>query len=171
MKKLLIILLPLSLQAQQVDTLVFKTNMGDIKQYVVSNRGVFNTINNATAASIATKQNTITVLPFVNGGITGSAATSATTGTISVPMTSRIITCVPTGAMTLNATGGIAGQTVTFVFTTSGASSFVVTFGTNFRKTATLATGTTTNRVFAVTFLCIADNGTWVETGRTAAQT
>ncbi len=116
------------------------------------------------------KQNTITVLPFANGGITGVTALG-TTGTISVPMTSRIFTCTPTAAITFNATGGIAGQTVTFIITTSGVNSFNLTFGTNFRKVGVLATGTTSARYFAVTFICLSDNGIWQEISRTAAQT
>lgn len=108
-------------------------------------------------------------LPYANGGFAGSAATSATTGAMTVTMNTRIITITPTGACTFNASGGIAGQTATFVVTTSGASSFVLTFGTNFKSTATLATGTTTAKIFAVTFLNT--NGTqWVEISRTAAQ-
>jgi hypothetical protein len=122
------------------------------------------------AADIAGKQNTITVLPFANGGISGAAAASATSGTISLPMTSRIITVTPTGAITFNATGGIAGQMVTIYVTTSGTTSYTITFGTNFRKTGTLATGVASARYFAVSFLCI-DGTIWAEIGRTAAQT
>lgn len=107
------------------------------------------------------------ILPFAsNAG--ASAATSATTGIITVNMTSTIITVTPTGAMTFNGSGGVTGQRTTFVITTSGASSFVLTWGTNYRTTGTLATGTTTAKIFCVSFLCT--NGTqWVETSRTAA--
>lgn len=109
-------------------------------------------------------------LSFANGGISASAPTSATTGTITVNMISSVITCTPTGAMTLNASGGVAGQIITFSFTTSGTTSFVITFGTNFRKTGTLATGTTSARFFTVTFRCL-DGTIWSEISRTAAQT
>lgn len=107
----------------------------------------------------------------VAGGLLGAGATSATTGTMTVNMgTNRVITITPTGACTFNASGGTAGHEVTFAVTTSGTSSFVLTFGTNFRKTGTLATGTTSARFFAVTFVCI--NGTiWQEIARTAVQT
>lgn len=109
----------------------------------------------------------------IPAGVQGSgtsAATSATTGAMTVSMTTDIITITPTGACTFNATGGALGKIVTFVITTSGTSSFTLTFGTNFRKTGTLATGTTSARFFAVTFRNI--NGTiWQEIGRTAAQT
>ena len=93
----------------------------------------------------------INVVPFANGGNAGSAATSATTGTMTVSMATRVITITPTGACTFNASGGIAGQTATFVITTAGATSFVLTWGTNFRKVGTLATGTVAARTFTVT--------------------
>lgn len=99
-----------------------------------------------------------------------SAATPATTGTMTVSMTTDIVTITPTGACTFNASGGTTGRLLTFSFTTSGTSSFVMTFGTNFRKVGTLATGTVSARFFAVTFRCL--NGTtWQEIARTAVQT
>lgn len=146
----------------------------DLANGAVANLSGTNTGDNATntqySGLAASKQNVITVLPFANGGISGAAATSATTGTMTVNMTSSIITITPTGACTFNASGGVAGQVVTFAVTTSGVTSFVLTFGTNFRKVGTLATGTTSARFFSVTFRCI-DGTIWQEIGRTAAQT
>jgi hypothetical protein len=103
--------------------------------------------------------------------VAANTATPATTGTQSIDMTGKsILTITPTGACTFNASGGFAGQLVTFIITTSGTTSFTLTFGTNFRKTGTLATGTTSARFFAITFRCV--NGTiWQEICRTAAQT
>ena len=121
-------------------------------------------------AGLNGKEGTISVLSFAKGGISGAAATSATTGTMTVSMTTSVITITPTGACTFNASGGVAGQRVTFAITTSGTSSFTLTFGTNFRKTGTLATGTTSARFFSVTFVCI-DGTVWQEVARTAAQT
>lgn len=105
------------------------------------------------------------------GGLLGAAALPATTGAMTANMAAaRVLTITPTGACTFNASGGTAGHEVTFAITTGGASSFTMTWGTNFRKAGTLATGTTTARFFSVTFVCI--NGTiWQEIGRTAAQT
>jgi hypothetical protein len=102
--------------------------------------------------------------------VSPTAATSATTGTMTValPNGDGVITITPTGACTFNGTGGKPGARVTFIITTSGTSSFVLTWGTNFKTTATLATGTTTAKVFAVSFVC-KDGTTWVETGRTTA--
>lgn len=108
-----------------------------------------------------------TVPPVASGT---TAATPATTGTMTVSMTTDVVTITPTGACTFNASGGATGKTLTFSITTSGTSSFVLTFGTNFRKTGTLATGTTSARFFTVTFRCL-DGTVWSEVARTAVQT
>jgi len=98
-----------------------------------------------------------------------AAATLATTGTMTVNMNnSNVITITPTGACTFNASGGVAGQRQTFIVTTSGTVSYILTFGTNFKSAGTLTTGTTSGKVFCVDFVC-KDGTTWTETGRTAA--
>lgn len=106
---------------------------------------------------------------YARGGLGACAATSATTGTITVNMTTPCITVTPTGAMQFNASGGVAGQIAVFSITTAGAASFVLTWGTNFRKTGTLATGVTAARFFTVVFYCL-DGSTWTEISRTAVQ-
>lgn len=86
-------------------------------------------------------------------------------------MNTAIKTCTPTGACTFNAdASGAIGDILTFHFTTSGVSSFVMTFGTNFRKVGTLATGTTSARFFSVTFRKVTAT-VWSEMCRTAVQT
>jgi hypothetical protein len=98
-----------------------------------------------------------------------SQAAPATTGTMIIAMDGSMITITPTGACTFNATGtSRVGKLVTFVITTAGASSFVLTWGTNFKATGTLATGATAGKKFAVTFRCL-DGTTWIEVARTAA--
>jgi hypothetical protein len=98
------------------------------------------------------------------------SATSATTGTMTVTMGEGGRTITPTGACTFNASGGTIGQRCTFLVTTSGTTSYTLTFGTGFRKVGTLATGTVSARFFAVTFFCYAANS-WQEIARTAVQT
>jgi len=96
------------------------------------------------------------------------AAAPATTGTMTTTLTNlTVMTITPTGACTFNASGGIAGQQCSFVITTSGASSFVLTWGTNYKTTGTLATGTVTAKVFTVNF--IYDGVNWNEQSRTTA--
>lgn len=99
-----------------------------------------------------------------------TAAATAASGTMTVAMPSGdgVVTITPTGACTFNASGGKAGARCTFYITTSGSSSFTLTWSTNFKVTATLATGVTTGKVFTVSFVC-KDGTTWAETGRTAA--
>jgi len=94
-------------------------------------------------------------------------AIPATTGTISVTMDGEIKSITPTGACTFNALGGVKGQTCSFVITTSGTTSYTLTWGTAFKSIGTLATGTVSGKVFTVSF--IFDGTNWVETGRTTA--
>jgi len=99
----------------------------------------------------------------------GASATPATTGAMTVNMgTVSVFTITPTGACTFNASGGIAGQRVGFIITTSGTTARVLTFGTNFKAAGKLSTGTVTAKIFQVSFTC-KDGTLWVEEGRTAA--
>lgn len=105
---------------------------------------------------------------FAGGGNCGAANTPATSGTMTVNMVTSVITITPSGACTFNASGGVAGQRVSFIVTTSGTVARVLTFGTNFKAAGTLSTGTVTAKVFQVSFTC-KDGTLWVEEGRTAA--
>lgn len=109
-------------------------------------------------------------IPGPAGGLLGAVAAPATTGTMTVDMTTnRVVTITPSGACTFNASGGTAGHEVTFAITTSGTTSRTLTWGTNFRKVGTLATGTVSARFFSVSFVCV-DGTIWQETARTAVQ-
>lgn len=78
-----------------------------------------------------------------------------------------VFTLVPNQSASINASGGIAGGEARFVITTSGTVSYTLTFGTNFKSTGTLATGTSSGKVFTVSF-CY-DGTNWNETSRTGA--
>lgn len=85
------------------------------------------------------------------------------------PRLGNIFTLTPGENETINAsTGGFAGQEITLIVLTSGVSSYTLTFGTNFKSTATLATGTTTGKYFVVKF--VSDGTRFYEISRTAAQ-
>lgn len=60
-----------------------------------------------------------------------------------------------------------AGTEAVVIVVSSGATSITVTFGTGFKPSATLATGTTANRRFVLRF--ISDGTNLIETSRTAA--
>lgn len=106
----------------------------------------------------------------IGPGASATAATSGTTGvmTVTMPSVDQVITITPTGACTFNASGGVAGARCTFVITTTGTTSFTLTFGTtNFKTTGPLATGTVSGKVFAVSF--VYTGALWIETARTVA--
>ncbi len=74
---------------------------------------------------------------------------------------------IPTGNATYTTTVPDAGTKCVLLVLTSGGSSYTITFGTGFKTTGTLATGTTTDRVFALAF--ISDGTNLYEVSRTAA--
>jgi hypothetical protein len=78
-----------------------------------------------------------------------------------------IFTDVPAQNQTLSATNLNNGDSINLVVTTSGTTSYTLTFGTGFLTTGTLATGTVSGKVFVVSF--IVQNNLLTETGRTTA--
>jgi hypothetical protein len=81
------------------------------------------------------------------------ALTPGTTVT-ATPGSATVLTLTPAQAETINltTTGMASGHRFTLVVTTSGTSSFTLTFGTGFKTTGTLATGTVTAKVFTISF-------------------
>lgn len=65
--------------------------------------------------------------------------------------TCDVMTVTPTGDLTINASTTPA-KTVSLIVTTSGTTSYTITFGTNFRSSGTLATGTVSGKCFIVKF-------------------
>lgn len=94
------------------------------------------------------------------------------TGSISSDIYGGHCSVTPAGSMTINVSAAslakaTAGSRVSIVVTTSGTTSYTVTFGTNFKSTGTLSTGTVSGKVFTVSF--VFDGINWCETGRTTA--
>jgi hypothetical protein len=73
----------------------------------------------------------------------------------------------PTALATYTTTVPPAGTMCTLIILTSGTSSYTITFGSGFKATGTLATGTTSARVFVIHW--ISDGTNLYESGRTAA--
>lgn len=100
-----------------------------------------------------------------------STKTALTAGaTVTVDSTlGDFFTLTPAQDEAINATTvGAQGQMLFIKVLTSGTTSYTLTFGTNFKSTGTLATGTTTAKTFMIQFL--SDGTNYVEVGRTAAQ-
>jgi hypothetical protein len=72
-----------------------------------------------------------------------------------------------TANRTLTTTVPAAGTRCSVMILTNSTSTWTITFGTGFKPTGTLATGTTTARIFVVNF--ISDGTNLYEAGRTAA--
>lgn len=105
----------------------------------------------------------------VNGtlvGITPVALTSAATIALD-PTLANVFTLVPAHDATINVTVPTTGQRLFLVLTTSGSSSKTLTFGTGFKSTGTLATGTVTAKVFTISF--VSDGVNFNEIARTTA--
>lgn len=78
-----------------------------------------------------------------------------------------VVKVTPTGNATFTTTVPVAGKVKQLLILTSGVSSFTLTFGSGFKPTATLATGTTTARVFAMEW--VSDGTNLYEVARTVA--
>ncbi len=106
-------------------------------------------------------------------GTVGLQATGVLTPatTISVAWASSVSAYMltPAQAATLNAvaTGAIPGRGYYLVLTTSGTTSYTLTFGTAFKTTGTLASGTVSGKVFVIHF--IFDGTNFNEVSRTTA--
>jgi hypothetical protein len=81
--------------------------------------------------------------------------------------TNNSVKVTPTANATYTTTVPVAGSTRVLLILTSGTTSRTITFGTGFKTVGTLATGTTSGRVFAISF--VSDGSNLYETGRTAA--
>lgn len=78
-----------------------------------------------------------------------------------------VFTLTPTVDMTLSTVYVPPGGEITLIITTSGTTSYTITFGTNIKSQGTLATGTASGKVFAVKF--VGDGTNLVEVSRTTA--
>lgn len=99
--------------------------------------------------------------------ITDSFATRAA-GTLALAFaTNGVVRVTPNATGTFTTTVPAAGTRCTLIVLTSGTTSFTMTFGTGFKTTGTLATGTVTARYFVMQF--ISDGTNLIESSRTVA--
>ena len=94
----------------------------------------------------------------------GDYAANATALALATNDTAKL---TPSADRTYTSTVPAAGQRATVIILTSGTSSYTLTFGTGFKTTGTLATGTVDAKVFVISF--ISDGTSLIETSRTTA--
>jgi hypothetical protein len=94
----------------------------------------------------------------------GDYAANATALALATNDTAKL---TPSADRTYTSTVPTAGQRATVIILTSGTSPYTLTFGTGFKTTGTLATGTADAKVFVISF--VSDGTSLIETSRTAA--
>ncbi len=100
---------------------------------------------------------------YVKGGFTAHAA-----GTLAMALgTNMGVSVTPNADATLTTTVPPSGSTCFLIINTRGTTSYTITFGTGFRSTGTLATGTVSARSFVLEY--VSDGTSLIETRRTAA--
>src|SRR5208337_1806037 len=109
---------------------------------------------------------TVAAVPVALGGLGTSSLTAGSTVAMSFSA-GTVFTLTPAQTETINASNCTAGQQASLIITTSGTTSYTLTFSTNFKTTGTLSTGTTTAKVFTISFMC--NSSTATEMSRTAA--
>jgi hypothetical protein len=81
--------------------------------------------------------------------------------------TNTVVKVTPTANATFTSTVPAAGSIRVLLILTSGTTSRTITFGTGFKAVGTLATGTTSARVFSISW--VSDGTNLYEIARTAA--
>lgn len=81
--------------------------------------------------------------------------------------TNSVVKVTPTANATYTTTVPAAGHRRVILILTTGTTSRTITFGSGFKPTGTLATGTTSGRVFSIEWT--SDGTNLYESGRTAA--
>jgi hypothetical protein len=107
--------------------------------------------------------------PVFTGRVRSSTTTVITPGatpTLNAAL-GDVFTLTPGEDENISISNQAAGQTITLIILTSGATSRTITFGTGFKPSATLATGVTTGKYFIVRFF--SDGSNCYEILRTAA--
>lgn len=113
---------------------------------------------------------TLLVTEITNGtiGVFTFGHTVHANGTLAMAFaTAQTCRVTPNAIGTLTTTVPAAGTICELVILTSGVVSYTMTFGTGFKSSGTLATGTVTAKKFVITFL--SDGTELLEKSRTAA--
>lgn len=132
--------------------IVYSTKTGDI---VHASRADGNAYTTTEVHTTPTANRTHT-WPDATGKVTLEGTLALTPGTTvtATPGAATVLTLTPAQSETINlaTTGLAAGHRFSVVVTTSGTSSYTLTFGTNFKTTGTLATGTVSAKTFTISF-------------------
>lgn len=116
----------------------------------------------------ATVQSTVKGSALTSTSVVTDGAATLANGTLALAFASKgTVQITPTATGSFTSTVPPAGTRCTLIVLTSGVTSFVMTFGTGFKATGTLTTGTVTAKTFVLQF--ISDGTTLIECSRTIA--
>lgn len=102
------------------------------------------------------------------GAVISQSNAVRSAGTLALAFgTNQFVQVTPNATGTFTTTVPVVGTTCTLIVLTSGTTSYTMTFGTGFKSTGTLATGTVTARRFVFQF--VSDGTSLIEAGRTVA--
>lgn len=106
--------------------------------------------------------------PTITNAVISQSNAVRANGTLALAFaTNQFVRVTPTAAGAFTTTVPVAGTLCTLIVLTSGTTSYSMTFGTGFRTTAALATGTVTAQRFVLQF--VSDGTSLIPTLRTAA--
>ena len=115
-----------------------------------------------------TTPSTIRGAPLVSTTVTTDGFSLKAAGTLALAFASNgVVQVTPNATGTFTTTVPPAGTRCTLIVLTSGVTSYTMTFGTGFKTTGTLATGTVSVRYFIFQF--ISDGTSVIEASRTIA--
>ena len=136
-------------------------------------RGGFRLQTGSGAGAVATRLTVDDTTIAATLPITSTGPITAGFAALSAGTTAMAFATAPNKSVTPNATATLtttvpaAGTICTLIINTSGTTSFTLTFGTGFKTTGTLVTGTVTAKTFTMAF--ISDGTSVIELSRTVA--
>jgi hypothetical protein len=106
--------------------------------------------------------------PTITNAVISNSNAVRANGTLALAFgTNQFVQVTPTATGSFTTTVPVVGTLCTLIVLTSGTTSYTMTFGTGFRSTGTLATGTVTARRFVFQF--VSDGTSLIEASRTVA--
>lgn len=100
----------------------------------------------------------------LNTGGSTVVTVPATSGNVALnPAAGGVFLYTPTLGGTITAISVVAGQKISFLILTAGTTSFNITFGTNFRATGVISTGSVASKYIGLDF--VSDGTNYVQTG------
>ena len=144
--------------------IAFNTILASGTGYILPMGSPLKFIGNYMIGAASHASSDITILLDMTIDAWQLAATSQTVMAMNAYLVTQL---TPNSTRTLTTAVPRAGEYRTLIILTSGATSYTITFGTGFKTTGTLATGTTSARRFVINF--VSDGTYLIEMSRTTA--